>query len=229
MLKDDTSLVSAADYILSIVPPRDALGTATRISTAFRAQSPAKSSPLYYFDLNAISPRSAREIGELFAKKSPAINFIDGSIIGGAPRPKAGDDTPNTSMSIFPPSSSDWLKPSIPISGPLPSSKPPSYDQFSSILGLNHISDDIGVASGLKCCFATTTKGFTALVIQAFTTASNLGVLPILVGEMDQRIPGLLKAAGSVTAMPPKAYRWVHESMLFFTCFPIHFFSHGLR
>jgi hypothetical protein len=66
---------------------------------------------------------------------------------------------------------------------------------------LNHISDNVGVASGLKCCFASTTKGFTALCIQAFTTASNLGVLDLLKQEMGDRIPGLLKTgSGGVTA-----------------------------
>jgi hypothetical protein len=51
VLESDKSLVSASDYILSIVPPRDALNTATRISSAFNTQ-PAKTTPLYYFDLN---------------------------------------------------------------------------------------------------------------------------------------------------------------------------------
>jgi 3-hydroxyisobutyrate dehydrogenase-like beta-hydroxyacid dehydrogenase len=80
-------------------------------------------------------------------------------------------------------------------------------------MNIKHISDDIGIASGLKCCFATTTKGFTALCIQAFTTASNLGVLPNLLEELEERTPGMVKRAkGGVTGMPPKAYRWVKES-----------------
>lgn len=61
------------------------------------------------------------------------------------------------------------------------------------------------------------TKGFTALCIQAFTTASNLGVLPHLMEEMEAKFPASLKTAKyGVTSMPPKAYRWVRESKFSF-------------
>lgn len=76
-------------------------------------------------------------------------------------------------MSSHPVSLGEWSKPSIPISGPLPKNLPKTWTGFRETLGLNHISDDVGTASGLKCCFATTTKGFTALCLQAFTTAGN--------------------------------------------------------
>ncbi|KAG9237588.1 6-phosphogluconate dehydrogenase [Amylocarpus encephaloides] len=211
VLENDKTLVSASDYIFSIVPPRDALATATRISTAFHALSPPKSSPLYYFDLNAISPRSARGIAELVASKSPTITFLDGGIIGGAPHSNSDAPPASIMVSSHPATSSTWSKPSIPISGALPSTPAASYAHLSTTLGLNHISDDIGTASGLKCCFATTTKGFTALIIQACTTANNMGVLALLLGEMEKRTPGMLKAARGVTGMPPKAYRWVRE------------------
>jgi len=49
-------------------------------------------------------------------------------------------------------------------------------------------------------------------MIQSFTTASNLGVLPLLQEEMGNRMPGLLKSGSNgVINMPPKAYRWVRE------------------
>ncbi|RDL36773.1 6-phosphogluconate dehydrogenase C-terminal [Venustampulla echinocandica] len=213
IVPDDTSLVAESDYILSIVPPRDAFYIATRISAAFNARSPPKATPLYYLDLNAISPSSARSIAELFTTKSPSIKFLDGGIIGGAPHPKpeASSAPPNTTtVSSHPPTTSTWQKPSIPICGDI-SSVPASFSNLSETLGLNHISDEIGIASGLKCCFASLAKGFTALCIQSFTTASNLGVLPLLLGELEQRMPGMMKSAGGVTGMPPKAYRWVRE------------------
>ncbi|TVY62298.1 putative 28.5 kDa protein in 7S RNA 5'region [Lachnellula suecica] len=198
VLPSDLSLVTASDYILSIVPPRDAMSTAVRISTAFNAQSSPKPTPLYFLDLNAISPHSARSIAELISSESPNIKFLDGGIIGGAP--KTTSSTPPT-----------WSKPSVPISGSI-AQVPATYTHLAETLNIKHISDDVGVASGLKCCFATTTKGFTALCIQAFTTASNLGVLPNLLEEMENRTPGMVKKArGGVTGMPPKAYRWVKE------------------
>ncbi|KAF4626794.1 hypothetical protein G7Y89_g11360 [Cudoniella acicularis] len=202
---DDVSLVKECDYILSIVPPRDALATATRISTAFNAQSSRKSTPLYFLDLNAISPRSARSIGELIASKSPRMKFLDGGIIGGAPKLMPQDAESCSSSKAV------WAKPSIPISGSI-ASPPPSFAQLFAVLRMKHVSDDIGIASGLKCCFASTSKGFIALCIQAFTTASEMGVLGHLIEEMEGRMPGLLKSArGGMTSMPPKAYRWVKE------------------
>jgi len=86
-----------------------------------------------------------------------------------------------------------------------------SGKHLADTLNLNHISNDIGSASGLKCCFASTSKGFTALCIQAFTTANALGVLPLLQEELGARMPGLAKATKGLTSMPPKAYRWVRE------------------
>ena len=114
-----------------------------------------------------------------------------------------------------PPSStsSAWGKPYIPLSGPSPlSSAPISGAHLADTLNTKHIANEIGPASGLKCCFASLSKGFTALCIQSFTTANNLGVLEELKGQLGERMPGMLKAgSGGVTGMPPKAYRWVRE------------------
>ncbi|KAH8675850.1 6-phosphogluconate dehydrogenase [Xylariales sp. PMI_506] len=77
---------------------------------------------------------------------------------------------------------------------------------------MRHISAEIGAASGLKMCFASTTKGFTSIAIQSFTTAQRLGVLGELQHEMQTRLPAQWKAAErGVIAMAPKAYRWVRE------------------
>jgi hypothetical protein len=163
--------------------------------------------------LNAISPRSSREIASLFQASAPAIRFIDGGIIGGAPSPKTSSE-PQTTMSRDPTNSThEWKRPSIPVSGPHKVSDSPICGaHLSSTLNLNHISPEVGQASGLKCCFASMTKGFTALCIQSFTTASNMGVLELLVQEAEERIPGLFKSArGGLPGMPPKAYRWVRE------------------
>ncbi|KAH6671247.1 6-phosphogluconate dehydrogenase [Halenospora varia] len=204
ILSNDVSLVTECDYILSIVPPRDALATATRVSTAFNAQTTPKTTPLYFLDLNAISPQTSRTINDLLASKSPAIKFLDGGIIGGSPKLRPTDEESCSS------SKAHWTKPSIPISGPL-SDLPATFTHLSQTLSMKHISDEIGIASGLKCCFASTSKGFSALCIQAFTTASEMGVLEHLMEEMGSRMPGLLKFTGGMTAIPPKAYRWVHE------------------
>lgn len=77
---------------------------------------------------------------------------------------------------------------------------------------MKHVDSNIGQASGLKMCFASTTKGFTAIAIQSFTTAQQLGVLSELQGHLKEYSPktGDLAMKGLV-GMPPKAYRWVRE------------------
>jgi len=108
---------------------------------------------------------------------------------------------------------SEWTRPNIPVSGPYKlSSAPVSGSHLAETLNIKHISDTIGPASGLKMCFATTTKGYTALAIQAFTTASQLGVLDELKAQMGSLIPAqLISAERGLVGMAPKAYRWVRE------------------
>jgi len=212
MLASDADLVQASDYILSIVPPRDSLATAQRVVNALQASSTPRKHPVYYLDLNAISPRSAREVFNLFQDPASAL-AIDGGIIGGAPRAK-NDTTPSTNVAQNQVSGGlNWTRPSIPVSGPHKlSSAPVSGNHLAETLNIRHISDVIGPASGLKMCFATTTKGATALAIQAFTTASQLGVLDELKAEMGAMNPGALKSAEKgLPSMAPKAYRWVRE------------------
>ncbi|GKT95974.1 6-phosphogluconate dehydrogenase [Colletotrichum tofieldiae] len=87
-----------------------------------------------------------------------------------------------------------------------------SMPELAEALNMRHISAEIGAASGLKMCFATATKGFMGLGIQAFTTASKLGVAGELRREMREAAPGLLDfAERSIPLVPPKSYRWVRE------------------
>jgi len=210
-LASDEDLVRESDYIFSIVPPRDALATAQRIVKVLKENTGIRTTPLYYLDLNAVSPCSAREIANLFQDPSLVIP-IDGGIIGGAPQLKT-DTTATSTMSRHTDSASDWYRPSIPQSGPHKLiDSPKSGQHLAELLKVRHISDEIGQASGLKMCFAATTKGFMALVIQSFTTASQLGVLDELKKEMGQLTPAALQnAERGIPGVPPKAYRWVRE------------------
>jgi len=180
------------------VPPAESLNIAKRIVTV--SSSPdflARQKPLYYLDLNAISPRSAHEIDDLFAKNTPNIRFIDGGIIGGPPKLKEDGR---------------WMKPSVVVSGPHRlSNATPSGQHLAETLYLKHINDMIGSATGLKMCFASLSKGFTALAIQSLTTAHNLNVMPELIAHLEEFNPGARKSIESTTRMPPKAYRWVKE------------------
>jgi 3-hydroxyisobutyrate dehydrogenase-like beta-hydroxyacid dehydrogenase len=213
-------LVAQTDIIFSIVPPRDAVANARRVVDACRSTSAttrAQRTPsLTYVDLNAISPKSAKTIASLISseaspklrrtrtssfsfKSEPDIQsiplqFLDGGIIG-APPSRQADKT--------------WKCPSIVVSGPRAFSLD---NDLSVILNVKHISDSIGPASTLKACFASLTKGFTALSILSFTTASACGVLPELQEHLAEFNPaGGAAAAKGLVAMPPKAYRWDDE------------------
>lgn len=235
-LESDEQLVAEADIILSIVPPRDAIATARRALEACRSQTAIKrrserkgtaatshTPSLTYIDLNAISPKSAKSIAAMFSTPmSPAlprrlsitrtfsftsrkdsepeldpipINFLDGGIIGGPPSLRQ-DQT--------------WKRPSVVMSGPrLSELLSPS---FIELLNIKILGPKIGPASALKACFASLTKGMTALSILSFTTAHTCGVLKELQEHLAEFSPNSLALVkGSLVSMPPKAYRWVDE------------------
>ncbi|KAK8090094.1 hypothetical protein PG997_005055 [Apiospora hydei] len=195
VLKSDVELTDACSVILSVVPPRDALATATRVVESLVGVSQRAAGPLY-FVAGAHPVRGRMHLGwPPSLKKKPDEG------------PSSADADTDKDKDI----SKSWSRPGIPTSGPHKLSDIPVYGEaLATTLHTRHISPEIGAASGLKMCFASTTKGFTALAIQSFTTAQKLGVLDELKQELSDR-GAWDRAAGSVTAMAPKAYRWVRE------------------
>ncbi|ERF72292.1 hypothetical protein EPUS_02179 [Endocarpon pusillum Z07020] len=234
LLENDSELVSQADIILSIVPPRDAIATARRIAnachssagiTARNARRGTTSAPLNltFVDLNAISLNSVTLISNLLSSKpaeerrpepprrqasllsvfssSPPkdpppepipITFIDGAIIGPPPRQK-------------PEHNKEWTLPSL-------SSSPSLSPDLPQILHVTHVSPQLGGASTLKSCFASLTKGLTALSLLSFTTAQSASLLPHLTAHLEKYSPGTLSLVkNALPAVPAKAHRWVDE------------------
>lgn len=235
-LPSDEALVVETDIILSIVPPRDAVATARRIVEACRSSDAIKkrmerkdtvatgqAPSLLYIDLNAISSKTAKLIAHTLhvstepSTKTPSrtrsrstsfpflnsepeippipLPSLDGGIIGGPP--SLQDD-------------GNWKKPSICISGP----KLTHHLSASliSVLNIKNLGEKIGPASALKSCFASLSKGFTALSILSYTTAHSAGVLKELQEELEGFNPDMKRIAeAGLTRMPPKAYRWVEE------------------
>ncbi|KAH7376504.1 6-phosphogluconate dehydrogenase [Plectosphaerella cucumerina] len=215
LLDTDSELVARSAVVLSVVPPRDATATAQRILDALPSKPDPARSPLYFADLNAVSPATTSEMAALFARAPSPVRFVDGCILGGPPRQTSAADpgTNATTADDAVPSVPGWVTPSIPTSGPHPiPSIPDIGERLSTALGASHISPVVGAASGLKMCFASLSKGFTALAVESFTTAHRLGVLPHLRAELASRLPQHAQLAErSVVTMPPKAYRWVRE------------------
>jgi len=211
----DEELVADADYILSIVPPRDAVATAKRVVSALqseRCESERREKgkgEVWYLDLNAISPGTARSIAGLFEQNEKDVVFVDGGIIGGPPSPPSQPDQ------------TAWTRPDIPLSGPYPlGSAPVSGAHLAEVLNTRYLGGEVGTASGLKCCFAALSKGFTALALQSFSSAESLGVLDPLREYLDVYNPGARqKAEKSVVGCTGKAYRWVEEMVQIGECF----------
>ena len=235
-LSSDEELVILSDYILSIVPPKDALATARRVARACKlSSSRAKRQGIedtdglevrrhpYYVDLNAISGRLSAEVGSLFVEtpsESPSsvsgpgpasvvCHYLDGGIIG--PPPSNISTTTTTSSSSG--TSSDygsWKKPSLVISGDV--ELPATFPRLADILNMKLVSSRIGAASTLKLSFAALTKGLTALSILSFSTAQQESLLPELLQHLEEYAPSHASMAGKgVIGMAPKAYRWVDE------------------
>ena len=202
LVSSDEELLEQCNYILSIVPPRDCLDIAERISTALRS-SPARSSPLYYLDLNATSPSTAQKMVSKFTDLTDSCRVIDGGIIGGPPTLKQPADGREAT----------WDKCSIVMSGPDRLDAASLHGaELASVLNVKHVHADIGPATGLKMVFASINKGYTGMCIQAMTTAQNLGVLPELQEHLQDFSPLLAKKAeNGLVNMCPKAYRWVAE------------------
>src|SRR5262247_351644 len=83
--------IAASDFILSILPPGDAVSLAQRFAPALTASN---SKPVYV-DCNAVSPRTAERIAAAIAPTGSP--FVDAGIIG-AP-PKGSDAGPRFSAS----------------------------------------------------------------------------------------------------------------------------------
>ncbi|KAF3004270.1 hypothetical protein E8E13_008298 [Curvularia kusanoi] len=213
LLSSDTELVATADYILSIVPPKDSRATAQRIVDALAQVDRGDKAALWYLDLNAGSPSSARGLSSLFARdeEEGRVVFVDGGIIGGPPT-----RSPSSSSSAAAENETWAYRPGIPLSGPHSlSSAPIAGKHLASVLNTRHLNSEIGTASGLKACFAALTKGFTALALQSFTTAGEMGVLAELGEYMDVYNPGAReRAERGVVGCKGKAYRWVEEMRL---------------
>src|SRR5713226_9153780 len=70
----------------------------------------------------------------------------------------------------------------------------------------------VGQASGLKMCYASVTKGLTALASEALTAGRALGLADVLTDELRDSQGALFQwFERQIPRMPPKAYRWVGE------------------
>ena len=80
-------IVVEANWILSILPPRDAVSFAEKIRDAVAnrgRRATGSIEPLVFADCNAVSPETVKRIAGIFV--GTGIEFIDAGIIGGPPK-----------------------------------------------------------------------------------------------------------------------------------------------
>jgi 3-hydroxyisobutyrate dehydrogenase-like beta-hydroxyacid dehydrogenase len=149
-VSSDVDLINQADFILSIVPPSEALPTARRVGYAYTYANRGNRSPLFYLDLNAISPSLAESIEDVFMKPAiggnGALRFVDGAILGGPP-----EFVPDGE------GGGEWTKPRVVVSG-RERLTGEAGARLVEVLGLRWVGERVGQASGLKMCFASLTK-----------------------------------------------------------------------
>jgi len=178
-----TQFVTEADLILSIMVPAQAMSAASMVAEALQTID----TTLTYADCNAIAPQTVRKLGEIITSADGM--FVDASIIGPPPR------TPGATRFYA--------------SGP-------NLDIFSELnnygLDVRALGEEVGLASAIKMCYASLTKGLTALCTELLTAASVLGVSEALTAEFQLSQSALFeRMENGLPGMPPKARRWIGE------------------
>ena len=138
-----------------------------------------------YVDANATSPSTTRQIASLFAG-----NFVDGGIIG-PPARREG----NTRMYL---------------SGP---HRREIVDLFEgTLVNAIGLDDRIDTASALKMCYASYTKGTSALLLALRALAQHHGISEALLSEWSISQPGLeQRSTNAAPGTSGKGWRFVGE------------------
>jgi 3-hydroxyisobutyrate dehydrogenase-like beta-hydroxyacid dehydrogenase len=180
----DERQLMEADFLLSIVPPGEALALAERLAPLL---STANRKPVYA-DCNAVSPQTMQRIADTIA--GTGAPFVAAGIIGPPPRPGSS----NTKFYV-----------SGPAAGALT-----ALNDYGLIVRV--LAGPLTAASALKMSYAGITKGFTALgaaMILAATRAGAAEALKAELAESQQALDGFLTR--QMPGMYGKAYRWVAE------------------
>ncbi len=184
VMTDDAALVAAADYIVSVIPPGEAVAFARRLAPAIAASA---TKPVF-IEGNAISPERVREVAAIIAPAGAP--FVDGGIIGAPPALERANAR-------------------IYVAGPAAEGALALRDYG---LDMRLVEGGIGAASALKCSYAALTKGTQALGVALILGAMRAGVAAPLRQEFAASQPALAAfLARQIPNMYHKAYRWVAE------------------
>lgn len=186
VIEDDKALVREAGFILSIVPPSQALAVAER----FRAPLSLMADNPVFADCNAVSPATVHRIANVLAPSR--CRFVDAAIIGGPPSVQRPDQGPRFYVSGANAQLFERLR---------------AWGLETAVLDA-----PVGTASALKMSYAGLTKGLTALGAAMAAGATRAGLAPALRAELERSQPEILQwLAPKVPRMFHRAYRWAPE------------------
>ena len=179
--------IAAADFVLSILPPGDALALAQHFVPALSASNVK---PIYV-ECNAVNPATVERIASTIAPTGCA--FVDAGIVG--PPPKTGQGT---------------------LAGPRFYASGDAAPRFAALrlygLAVRVLDGPPGAASALKMSYAGITKGTQALGAAMLLAAARAGSAAALHEELQFSQPEMLAwLQHFLPAMPAKAYRWIAE------------------
>ena len=183
--------IAACDFILSILPPGDAVALAERFQPALKASN---AKPVYV-DCNAINPRTVDKVAAVIAPTD--CPFVDSGIIGSPPAPQApGEDKVKGSPRFY-------------ASGP-------AAPRFAALrdygLDVRVLDGALSTASALKMSYAGITKGTQAIGAAMMLAASRAGTADDLFKELSSSQKEMFAwFKRGLSLMPPKAYRWIAE------------------
>jgi 3-hydroxyisobutyrate dehydrogenase-like beta-hydroxyacid dehydrogenase len=177
-------VLAEADFLLSIVPPGDALRLAHQLTPILTA---ANRKPVYV-ECNAVSPPTMLKIADVIA--ATGCPFVGAGIIGPPPKPGSA----NTKIYASGPAAKDVAR----------------LNDYGLIVRV--LDGPLTAASALKMSYAGITKGFTALGAAMMLAATRGGSAEALRAELAESRPDFLRYLSSqVPGMYSKAYRWVAE------------------
>ena len=184
MISANDEEIAATDFILSILPPGDAVALALRFAPVLTASN---SKPVFV-DCNAVSPRTVDRIAAVLAPTGSP--FADAGIIGSPPKPNDAG-------------------PRFYASGPA-ASRFASLREYG--LDVRVLDGPISAASAMKMSYAGITKGTQALASAMLLAATRGGTADSLFAELQGSQPQMLAwLKRSLPQMPAKAYRWIAE------------------
>jgi putative dehydrogenase len=182
--------IAAADFVLSILPPGDALALAQRFAPALSASNVK---PIYV-ECNAVNPATVERIAATIAPTGCA--FVDAGIVGPPPKPSPSGQGRGTGTRFY---ASGEAAPRF-----------AALRQYG--LDVRVLEGPPGAASALKMSYAGITKGTQALGAAMLLAAARAGSAAALREELQFSQPEMLALLQHfLPAMPAKAYRWVAE------------------